>query len=252
MPKSTQWSRWVDEADRFDRMLEPFGVLVVDRAELLPGDRVLDVGCGTGAVSRLAAAQVGTDGTVTGIDLDPALIDVARHRAGDLYNVTHRVGDASVVSGGPFDAVVSRFALMLLDDPGRALARFASLLRRGGRCAWCVWTEPAANEWFTLPFEVVGVPVPSTAPPFALADGERNVALMRAAGFRSVTVQRVDQPVWLGRDSEDVLAAFDVVPQGAGGGVALDRARRRLDAATTADGVLVAASAWVLSGRVEG
>src|SRR5579863_9486593 len=72
---------WVTEAKRFDSMLATFGRRLLTAAALEPGERVLDVGCGNGAVSLEAARAVGPGGHVTGLDLSAPMLGVARRRA---------------------------------------------------------------------------------------------------------------------------------------------------------------------------
>src|SRR5580658_5481416 len=74
---------WATEAERFDSMLAPFGRRLLAAAVLKPGERVLDVGCGNGAVSLDAARAVGPGGQVTGLDLSAPMLEVARRRAAE-------------------------------------------------------------------------------------------------------------------------------------------------------------------------
>ena len=63
------------------RMFEPFAELLLDQVNLLSGEAVLDVACGPGTVARLAALRVGPSGRVTGCDLSPAMLELARSKA---------------------------------------------------------------------------------------------------------------------------------------------------------------------------
>ena len=115
---------WVREAERFDTMLAPFGRRLLTAAGLEPGERVLDVGCGNGAVSLAAARIVGPGGRVTGLDLSAPMLEVARRRAeeGGL-DVDFVQCDAQTASFDQrFDVVVSRFGVMFFDDPHVAFA----------------------------------------------------------------------------------------------------------------------------------
>src|SRR5579864_468688 len=94
-------SVWVTEAERFDSMLSPFGRRLLTAAALKPGEQVLDVGCGNGAVSLDAARAVGRDGRVTGLDLSAPMLGLARRRAEEQGIEVHFVqGDAQTA---PFD-----------------------------------------------------------------------------------------------------------------------------------------------------
>jgi ubiquinone/menaquinone biosynthesis C-methylase UbiE len=100
------------------------------------GESWLDVGCGRGAVLLPAAEQIGPTGLATGIDISPAMVDLAGLAAGErgLTNVLLSVGDAvSPEVDGPFDTVSSCLVLFFLTDPGAALTSWLPLLRPGGR-----------------------------------------------------------------------------------------------------------------------
>ena len=123
------------EQERLMAMLDSFGqkrLLSVVR----PGDRVLDVGCGPGAVSAALATAVGTSGSVLGIDLQATQVERARRyveRIG-LQNVTFEVGDATDLSfdDGSFDLVYAKLLVMHLPDPLVGLRQMKRVLRPGG------------------------------------------------------------------------------------------------------------------------
>lgn len=104
------------------------------------GMRVLDIGCGSGEVSRLAARRVGAAGRVVAIDADAGALIAARAAtaAESLTNIDYVQGDLSELSleGPAFDAVIGRRVLMYLPDPKRVLRRLADLLRTGGVLAF--------------------------------------------------------------------------------------------------------------------
>lgn len=104
---------------------------LLDAAAVSPGQRVLDVACGTGVVARGAAELVGAGGHVSGVDLNPAMIEVAREQAPE---VDWRVADARDLpfDDDSFDAVLCQSALFFFPDPGRALAEMARVVEPGG------------------------------------------------------------------------------------------------------------------------
>ena len=113
--------------------------IVFARAGLAPGMRVLDVGCGAGDVSLLAAAFVGASGSVLGIDQSPESVALASERAktAGLDNVRFEVGQLeSFRHGGPFDALVGRLVLLYLKEPAIVLRHLAELVRPGGVVAF--------------------------------------------------------------------------------------------------------------------
>jgi len=108
---------------------------VFARAGLAQGMRVLDVGCGAGDVSLLAAAFVGSGGSVLGVDQSPDSVALARERAkaAGLDNVKFEVGQLEEFRhGGPFDALVGRLVLLYLKEPAVVLRQLAELVRPGG------------------------------------------------------------------------------------------------------------------------
>jgi len=114
----------------------PVSAELLATADLRPGERVLDVACGTGLIARLAAALVGPAGTVTGIDLAPDMIDVARATPvpGDVAIDWH-VGDATSLpfDDGAYDVVLCQMGLMFMDDQVAAVAEMRRVLATGGR-----------------------------------------------------------------------------------------------------------------------
>jgi SAM-dependent methyltransferase len=115
------------------RLFDPLTRRLLRQAGLAPGMRVLDLGSGAGNVARLAGELVGPDGSVVGIERDPAAAALARQRT-DAANVEFRVGDVQTLDGveDGFDAVVGRLVLMYLPDPVAALRHAAERVRRGG------------------------------------------------------------------------------------------------------------------------
>ncbi len=126
------------ELDRLISQASYFGELtehVLDLAGIAPGMRVLDLGCGPGDVTFLAARMVGLEGSVTGVDSDPRAITAARARAtiAGLDNVAFVEADVSTLQvDAPVDAVIGRLILMHLPDPAAALRHVRTLLSPGG------------------------------------------------------------------------------------------------------------------------
>jgi SAM-dependent methyltransferase len=263
--------QWVTHADRFDAMLGSYGSRVLAAARLAPGDRVLDIGCGTGATVLDAAWAVGSSGRVVGVDVSAPLLDHARHRLAP-FGLDERVtlirADAQTHPFIPAraDAVVSRFGLMLFADPDAAFANVARALRPNGRFAFVTWQGADRNAWFHLPHAALAEHVPAPADtlgaasptgpcPFSLADPARLHELLERAGLVEVRTESVVEPVWLGADPDDVMAFYDDA-YGAGLRAALDAMtvervigtlREELAAFATPQGVFVPAAAWLVS-----
>ena len=121
--------------------------MLVDLAGISEGDRVLDVACGTGVAARTAADRVGSSGSVVGLDLNPAMLEVAARVRGDI---AWREGDASELPFGDesFDAVLCQSAVFFFPDVDRAFSEMARVVRRGGVVAIQTYAELADQPGF--------------------------------------------------------------------------------------------------------
>jgi SAM-dependent methyltransferase len=260
-----QWSR---HQARYDRMLAPYGGELLAAAALRRGERVLDVGCGSGATTVAAARAVGGTGRATGLDVSEPLLAAARRRAEATAGaeaaefVTADAQTFPFVPAG-YDVLVSRFGLMLFDDPPAAFVNLARALRTGGRLAFVTWRDAAANGWFTIPLEVLhaGLGTLPSAPEgpcaFSLADPARVVDLVEGAGFERVRLEAVPQPVTVGDDPDDAVAFYDDAHGDALRAIldapALEVIRDRLTTELArwhdAEGVRVPAAAWLVTAQ---
>jgi ubiquinone/menaquinone biosynthesis C-methylase UbiE len=127
-----------------------FGALLVERARLSPGDRVLDVAAGTGASLVPAARRVGATGRVTGLDLAPGMVDRLRELIAGLgiENAEALVGDAESLPfrDEEFDAVLCGFGLFFFSDTSRALGEIWRVLRPGGVLALSTFTRAGSDS----------------------------------------------------------------------------------------------------------
>src|SRR5262245_38950827 len=148
--------RWVRMADRLERQLAPVGDRLFRAAELERGERVLDVGCGTGPTTRRAAALVGRDGSVTGVDISPEMLAAARRAEAlgeDAAPIQWVVADAANWDPGParFDVVISECGVMFFSDPSVAFANLARVTHEDGRFCAAAWAERTRSPLFELP-----------------------------------------------------------------------------------------------------
>jgi SAM-dependent methyltransferase len=207
--------RWVAEADARDRVLAQVADALLDAADLQPGDRVLDLGCGCGATTLAAGAMVGPSGEALGIDLSEPMLIVAGRRAATaaLDNVTFRVADAQTDTWTPLaDVAISRFGTMFFDDPVAAFTNVARGLRLGGRLAIVTWQPLVANQWLTVPgaalLELGAIPGAGDGGPgmFAQSDPEIVSDVLRSSGFEAVDVGAATVPLRLGDDLDAATA----------------------------------------------
>jgi SAM-dependent methyltransferase len=162
--------RWAEELVRF--------------AGLQPGQRVLDVACGTGAVARAAAAAVGPEGSVAGCDINAGMLEVARRAAPDIEWV--RSDAASLVfDDSSFDVVLCQAALMFFPDPEAAAREMARVTKPGGSVVMQTWGRSSGYELLAGVFDEVTSPEAAAIirAPFAMHDVERLKGLATAAGL---------------------------------------------------------------------
>ncbi|MFC6933602.1 class I SAM-dependent methyltransferase [Actinomadura yumaensis] len=136
---------WADHHDRYDQVNGGFNAALLDAAALTAEDRVLDLGCGNGQVTRLAARRARA---ATGIDLSGPMLDRARALAAEegVANVTFERGDAQVHPLPESTAAISRFGVMFFADPVAAFANVARALVPGGRLAFLCMTALEGTE----------------------------------------------------------------------------------------------------------
>lgn len=199
--------RWAEFRRETDGIVTSFGAAALARAAAQPGERVVDIGCGCGDSSLELARQVGSSGSVLGIDVSRPMLEVARARAGAAAGLEFVEADASEAPlPAGVDLLFSRFGVMFFGLPVPAFSHLRSALRPDGRFVFVCWRTPRDNPWAMVPLlaarQALGVtasPADPNAPgPFALADGERVRSLLADAGFVAIEVDRFDAPVMLG------------------------------------------------------
>jgi SAM-dependent methyltransferase len=203
--QKTFWERfadvWVRQQDDLDRLMAPVLDGVLHRAELQAGQRVLDIGCGTGTSTLRAAHQVGGDGHVTGVDISEPMLARARDLAAGVANVEFSTADAAdyPFAAHSMDAAISRFGVMFFVDPVRAFANIRTSLKPGARMTMAAWGPLDANPWFQVPMYAakrrLGAPPavdPDAPGPLAFRDPERVLKILHAAGFSQSDVDVED------------------------------------------------------------
>ena len=192
---------WVDHEEPIEKAHNPVKSGLLDRAALKVGERVLDLGCGSGALSLDAADQVGAEGSVVAFDIAEAFVSRVTERAHDLVQVEPVQGDAQHYdfSGANCDAVVSLFGTMFFNEPKSAFANIGKALSPGGRIVFVTWAGPQHNPWFSVPGRALAEalpempkPDPSAPGPMAFANIEMVTSLLSETGFEEVSAEEVD------------------------------------------------------------
>lgn len=187
----------VYETELVPAIFEPWATLLVAKAALREGERVLDVACGTGVVTRLVPPQVGITGQVIGLDLNPGMLNRARlSPPPDGPAVEWREGDAGALPFGvaTFDVVFSQLGFQYFPDRHQAAREMYRVLKPEGRLIVMVWRGLAHSPGFAALAAALERHVSSSAAavmraPFVFGDSTDELrALLAQAGFRRILV----------------------------------------------------------------
>jgi len=187
---------WVAGQESLDRSLAGVTDHLFGSAGIVTGERIIDIGCGTGQTSLLAAEKVGDEGAVLGGDISEVMLAHARDRARamSLTNVVFNKCDAQT---DPLlenaNLALSRFGVMFFEDPTAAFANIKNHMVRGGRLCFACWQSPKLNDWVTLPVGIARQYVKDEAPkdphapgPFAFAEELRVQKILEDTGWRDI------------------------------------------------------------------
>jgi SAM-dependent methyltransferase len=211
--------------DTNEALIAPFGQAMLDAAQLRPGERVLDVGCGFGTSTLEAAERVAPSGRVVGVDISAAMLQPARQRSAaervDNVELLHADAQAYAFETGSFDVVISRFGMMFFEDPQAAFANLARALRAGGRLFFVCPQDPLKNQWVVVALGAAAAALgrapdlgaPGAPGPFALADGDRLTQLLTGGGFRDVRLETLTRPFRIGRTISDAVGFILSLPE---------------------------------------
>lgn len=173
----------------------PFAVILLEHANPQPGERVVDIACGTGIVARQTAPHVGATGTIVGIDINPAMLAIARSLpVPEGGTIDWREGSALELPlpDESFDLVLCQAGLQFLPDRLKALQEMHRILRPGGRVAISVWRSPEHNPvsqliWGTIARHL-NTNIAALTPAMSLGDADELSMLLTAAGFIGATI----------------------------------------------------------------
>lgn len=177
-------------------LFRPFAEPAVAAARLQPGDRVLDIACGTGIVARLARERVGPAGQVVGVDTSAPMLGVARKV---LPDAEFREGDAGALPLGPeeqFDAAICHQGFQFFPDRPKALLEMRRALRPGGRLVLSTWRPDRELPTLLALRRIAEVHVgPVDDRRHAFGEPGPIEALLRDAGFQDIQSETVSRTV---------------------------------------------------------
>lgn len=189
------WQLTGSSADAYDELLvpaifEPWAQSLVDLADPRPGDHVLDVACGTGAVARAAASRVRPDGTVTGVDINAGMLATARGTGGA---VDWRQADAAALPfpDGTFDIALCQQGLQFMADREAATRELRRVLARPGRLAVSAWRDIDHSPGYAAFADALERHAGAGGimrAPFAFGDRDSLRRVLLGAGFDSVRI----------------------------------------------------------------
>jgi ubiquinone/menaquinone biosynthesis C-methylase UbiE len=226
---SEEWNhatgkRWLERHQAVDWQIASFGRPAMDRADIRPGQRILDIGCGCGETTLELARRVGASGSVMGVDISLMLIEAARQLAKEsgLASVRFEAADAQTFpfDAESFDLAFSRFGIMFFDDPEAAFGNLRRAVRPGGRLGFLCWPSPRDNLFMTIPVEAASRHIafpqsgdPNAPGPFAFADPSQVSRILSRSGFGEIAMDRVTEKVGGGTldESAGMLLGFGVL-----------------------------------------
>ncbi|PWJ16505.1 class I SAM-dependent methyltransferase [Jannaschia seohaensis] len=205
--QETYWSspaglKWIEHERALDAAMAGMLETMLDAADIAKPDRILDIGCGTGA-STLAAARRAPDGESFGIDISRPLLERAEIRAREIgvENASFLLADAQThpFPKGAFDILISRIGMSFFSDSVAAFENLTKALKAGGRMAFVCWAAVSENPWFLIPKKAAEDrlgPLHETEPtspgPTAFQDIDHVAGLMKKAGLSNIRADRTE------------------------------------------------------------
>ncbi|NPT57893.1 class I SAM-dependent methyltransferase [Paraburkholderia elongata] len=193
---------WVAAQSVLDEMFKPFENLIVDTMCAGSGQRVLDIGCGTGSTTLAAARRLGAKGHCVGADISAPMIAVAQTRAEREGSTASFIcADAQTYAFAPasFDRIMSRFGVMFFDDSVAAFANLRRAASDGAELCCIVWRSAADNPFMTTA-ERAAAPLlpnlparrPGAPGQFAFADRRHVSSILEESGWAEIDIRPLD------------------------------------------------------------
>src|SRR5512133_2418365 len=219
--------QWLSRVDGLERPGAQIRELLLERAHLQAGERVLDVGCGSGPSTAAAATAVHPGGMVTGIDIAAPIISAARQRVGDR-DIEWIVGNAESypLRQAHYEAIISQMGLMFFINNAKAFANLARASRAGGRLVGVVWPTRDKISTFRFLFNSVRQTLdrlhiayqepPLDFGPFSFGDDRYVEQLLGESGWTEIQIEEVERPMTMAawETSIDQQSAVDWLHMG--------------------------------------
>lgn len=191
-------------------IFDPYARDLAARVPDAPGMRLLEIACGTGVLTRRILERVPLDARLVATDLNPAMMEIAQHRAGADSRVEWRQADGTQLpfEDASFDVVACQFGVMFYPDKAAGMREARRVLRPGGRLLFNVWDRMELNPFARIANATITGFYPEDPPkfyltPFGMGDAAELRRLLEAAGFTGITVEGVDRTA-----SSETAASF--------------------------------------------
>jgi SAM-dependent methyltransferase len=263
---------WADEYQAIDRLLADSTRVALDHAAPKVGERVIDIGCGSGTTVLELAARVGPSGYVLGADVSKPSVEKARERvaAAGVHQAEIMRCDVSnhIFPVNSFDLVFSRFGVMFFADPVATFVNIRKATKPDGRLVLAAFRSLQENKWVTAIVGAVRHLLPPITPPgpeepgqFSWGDAARVHRILETAGFQDVSLTPHDPPMPLaGRRGAAEAASFmsRIGPVVRAMSDAPEEQRKKVRAALEAffqdheraQGIVFQGAIWIVSARV--
>ena len=201
---------WVSLESKIDKMLGPLGDQAIKILKPKVGEKILDIGCGTGSTSQTLSKLVGESGIITGIDISKPILNFAQKQKENkkIKNINFIQADAQnhQFSDLNFDAVFSRFGIMFFEDPISAFKNIKKSLSCNGRLTFVCWSKREDNDWINLSSNVASqfleLPPkanPKEPGPFAFEDYFYIEEILTKSGWKNIKIKAYKQNIVIGK-----------------------------------------------------
>lgn len=239
MATSKQWQLAQDAAERYERIvvpaiLGPAARSLVEWSDLRDGERVVDIGCGTGAATQFAAEKVGASGRVAGVDVNAGMIDVAKSVPpvqGAVIEWFQNSAYQLPFTEGEFDVALCAQTLQFLEDRPRALTEMHRILKPGGRIAVSLWSDIQKSPYFHAMVQAITKNIGAETAAglraaFGLSDSKTIRALLTGVRFKNVKASVKELLLELPKPEDFVPRHVSATPMSTGFYAASEEARR--------------------------
>ena len=197
---SSMGRAWVNNDSKMNAQLQIITNDLYKEIKIQKGSKVLDIGCGSGALLPFLSDKVGNSGLVHGVDISNPLLELAKKYHCAKENITFLNADAQSYNFKSlnYDNVVSRFGVMFFADPMAAFKNIRSSMKNNGKLNFVCWSKLEDNDFFVMPLQIVlrhlnkPLPTPSKSPgPLSFSDPDHTEHILKSSGFKSVAIKTV-------------------------------------------------------------